>query len=163
MIHGGMWMPLTLALHHEQNMPAIKVKYTLPALCTWKYTKSYFIYMCNVWHVSGCKRKARWLFGRSRTVKCGSFRWGGGFLQSVQMEHFLNSEDRSDMGAWDHLVSVEKIMRWVVRLCDWCVQASKSDFSQDWASSLCPEEIPLQDFSCYGQKNKQSGDTTDED
>lgn len=29
MIYGGMWMPLAFALHHEQNMPAVKVKYTL--------------------------------------------------------------------------------------------------------------------------------------
>lgn len=47
---------------------AVKVKYTL-ALHTWKCTKSYFIYMCSVWQVSGCKWKGHRLFGRSRTLQ----------------------------------------------------------------------------------------------
>lgn len=74
MIYGGMWMPLAFALHHEQNMPAVKSK-IYPASHTRECTKSYFIYMCNVWQVSGCKWKTRWLFGRSRTLKYGLFRW----------------------------------------------------------------------------------------
>lgn len=87
-IYGGLWMPLTLALHHQQNMPAVKSKIHPAPPCTWKCTKSCFIYMCNVWQVSGCKWKSHRLFGRSRTVQYGLFRWGGS-LQSVQMERFL--------------------------------------------------------------------------
>lgn len=161
-------MPLTLALHHEQNMPAVKSKIHPAPSHTWKCTKSCFIYMCNVWQVSGCKWKSRRLFGRSRTVKYGLFRWGGGVgggrsLQSVQMERFLNREVRSDVCVWNHLVSAEWITRWVVRLCVCCLQASQSDFLQGCASPLCPEESPAQGFFSLGTKDKHSGDASDQD
>lgn len=88
-------MRLTLALHHEQNMPAVKVKYTLRH--THENVLNHVLFTCATCDkfVVANGRPAGCLGGLGQSIWI--IQMGGGSLPSVQTQRFLNPEERSDM------------------------------------------------------------------
>lgn len=90
-------MPLAFVLHHEQNMSAVKVKYTLRR--THENVLNHILFTCAM-----CDK---FLVANGRPAGClgglgqSNMDYSDGrllfSLQCVQMERFLNPQDGSDM------------------------------------------------------------------
>lgn len=161
-------MPLTLALHHEQNMPAVKSKIHPAPPYTWKCTKSCFIYMCNVWQVSGCKWKSRRLFGRSRTVKYGLFRWGGGVRGGGVFAVWANGTLPKSWGPiWRVRLKPFGECRVNYKVSGQTVCLLRSSVTIRLFTRLCKFIMSWREsssgFFSLGTKDKHSGDASDQD